>query len=68
MNGELSAVSRLPEPVFAPSGMYGTVLLWISTEVRSHPSVELAAMKIEEEQSCAYLPLMSGASVSISRS
>lgn len=44
--------------MFASSGMYISVLSWISIEVHSHPSVELAVMKIEEEQSCAYLQLM----------
>lgn len=47
------------------SAMYLSVLSWISIEGHSHPSVELAVMKTEEEWTCAYLQLMSWASVSI---
>lgn len=54
-----------PLPVFTSSGMYSSVLSWISVEVHSHPSVELAAMRLEQEWSCAYSELMSWASVGI---
>lgn len=60
---ELLTFSPPPQPTFTSSRMYSSVLSWISIVVHSHPSVELAVMKTEEEWSCAYLELMSWASV-----
>lgn len=65
---ELLTVSLLPCPCLHPQEciqVYSSILSWISVEVHPHPSVELAAMKLEQEWSCAYSELMSWASVGI---